>query len=238
MFIDTHHMRDASVTDPPRARRAASSSAVRTDRAPRPLRGVIAMPEDAALVLVDFRQAFERGARGEWSVSTGARNGREVVATAARLLAEWRATGRPVVHVEHAPRFAMSQQRTDASGARIDPVLQPLPEEPVYRKRHGSAFVETTLARDLMQRRVRTIVLTGFTTDQAVSSTARSASDLGFTTIVVSDATAAFDREAPDGTRFPAVMIHQTALASLHAEIAIVLPSELVLEGVARAAIA
>lgn len=237
MFFDTHHMLDTSVNDAPRTRRAPSGApgGSRPDRAPLAPRGVIAIPEDAALVLVGMQRALERP-RGVAIDASVSRNNPDAEVAAARLLAEWRATGRPVIHVRHVAPSVTSPLRAGAPTAEFSTLVQPRDPEPVYQKRHGSAFVETTLARDLASRRVRTLVLAGLTIDQSVSSTARSASDLGFTTLVVSDATAAFDRESPDGSRFPAALIHQTALASLHAEIAIVLSSALVLEGVARAA--
>ena len=46
--------------------------------------------------------------------------------------------------------------------------------------------------------------------------------NLGFKCYVVSDATATFDRVGPDGTKYGADEIHNTALASIHGEFATV----------------
>ena len=42
----------------------------------------------------------------------------------------------------------------------------------------------------------------------------------GLAVTVVADATATYEREGPDGTRYPADLLHRTALASLHGEFA------------------
>jgi nicotinamidase-related amidase len=56
------------------------------------------------------------------------------------------------------------------------------------------------------------------------------AANLGFQAFIVSDATATFDRVAPDGRRWSADDIHSSALASLHGEFATALTTEQVLE--------
>jgi nicotinamidase-related amidase len=63
-----------------------------------------------------------------------------------------------------------------------------------------------------------------------VSSTARAACDLGFKTVVLRDACAAFELDDLDGERLPAQALHQTALAELHGEYAMVLPTEAILQ--------
>jgi nicotinamidase-related amidase len=46
------------------------------------------------------------------------------------------------------------------------------------------------------------------------------AANLGFECLVVSDATATFERQGPDGRHWPAQEMHDSALASLHDEFA------------------
>jgi nicotinamidase-related amidase len=55
------------------------------------------------------------------------------------------------------------------------------------------------------------------------------AGNLGFTTYVVSDATAAFARAALDGSRRPAEAVHAGALSDLHGEFATVVNTDEVL---------
>jgi nicotinamidase-related amidase len=57
------------------------------------------------------------------------------------------------------------------------------------------------------------------------------AGNLGFTTYVVSDATAAFARPALDGTLRPADAVHSAALSDLHQEFVTVADTAEVLQG-------
>ena len=60
----------------------------------------------------------------------------------------------------------------------------------------------------------------GVKTDHCVSTTARTAANLGFETVVVTDATATFDREGPSDVELSARESHDAALAHLHEEFA------------------
>jgi biuret amidohydrolase len=71
--------------------------------------------------------------------------------------------------------------------------LRPLEEEIVIDKPGYSAFPHTTLQQVLTQRGIETLILTGVTTEVCVSSTLRSAVDLGYRCITVSDACASGD---------------------------------------------
>lgn len=236
MFANMHHTLDTGVTGlSPTHRRIAAASTVGATQGAWPPRGVIAIPDDAALVLIDIEPAFGR-ARSDCRGDASPRNNPDAEIVAARLLAEWRTTRRPVIHVRNAGARAPFRDRGGAARVKDGVPGHVCEGEPVYHKRRGSAFSDTTLARDLTARHIRTLVVVGLATDAAIAATVRAASDLAFTTLVVSDATATFDREGPDGACFPAELVHQTTLASLHAEVAIILSSALVLEGLVRAA--
>ena len=77
----------------------------------------------------------------------------------------------------------------------IDDVA-PRPDEPVVRGQAANGFDRTELDTFLRLAGVDNLVLGGIATDVAVESTVRGASDLGYRTIVVSDACIADSDEA------------------------------------------
>ncbi len=85
--------------------------------------------------------------------------------------------------------------------------LRPRPGEIVIDKPAYSGFSHTTLHQTLTKRSIETLIITGVTTEVCVSSTLRSAVDLGYRCITVSDACASGD---PD--------LHEAALAMIGVE--------------------
>ncbi len=85
--------------------------------------------------------------------------------------------------------------------------LRPLEKEIVIDKPGYSAFSHTTLQQVLTKRGIETLIITGVTTEVCVSSTLRTAVDLGYRCITVSDACASGD---------PA--LHEAALAMIGVE--------------------
>jgi nicotinamidase-related amidase len=70
------------------------------------------------------------------------------------------------------------------------------PDEPVVRGQAANGFDRTVLDTIFRLAGVDTLVLVGIATDVAIESTARAASDLGYRTIVVSDACTADSDES------------------------------------------
>ncbi len=85
--------------------------------------------------------------------------------------------------------------------------LRPLEKEIVIDKPGYSAFAHTMLQQVLTKRGIETLIITGVTTEVCVSSTLRTAVDLGYRCITVSDACASGD---------PA--LHKAALAMIGVE--------------------
>lgn len=183
------------------------------------------LPKSAALLVVDVQEGLAHPGTGE-------RNNPQAESNIARLLAAWRSSGRPVRHVVHDSTEPNSLLRPGLAGNAIQAVAAPAPAEPVYRKNVNSAFIGTSLEKDLRQDGIDTLVIVGLTTNHCVSTTVRMAGNLGFTTYVVSDATAAFNRKALDGSIRPAEQVHSGALSDLHDEFASVLETAEVLKRV------
>jgi nicotinamidase-related amidase len=166
-----------------------------------------------ALVVVDVQRGFDDPAWGE-------RNNPEAEARIGVLLDAWRDRGRPIVHLFHDSTEPDSPLQPDRSGNAFKSVAEPQAGEPVIRKRTNSGFVDTDLEDRLREGDVGRIVLCGLTTDHCVSTTARTAANLGFEVVVVRDATATFDREGPGDVRLSARESHDAALCRLHGEFA------------------
>ena len=171
------------------------------------------LPAGAALLVVDVQQGLD-------DPRLGARNNPDAERRVAELLAAWRAAAWPVVHVQHLSRMPFSPLRPELPGCAIKPEARPQDGEPLFQKHVNAAFVDTGLEGHLRDREVEAVVVVGLATDHCVSSTVRMASDLGFDVTLVADATAAYDREGPDGTRYDASLVHAVTLASLHGEFA------------------
>jgi nicotinamidase-related amidase len=165
----------------------------------------------AALLLIDVQQGLD-------DPRLGARNNPDAEQRIADLLAAWRATGRPVIHVQHSSLEPHSTLREDAPGHAFKVEALPMAGEPVFHKHVNSAFIGTDLEAHLRAHDIEMLVVVGITTDHCVSSTARMAGNLGFTVTVVEDATATFERRGPDGAHYSADLMHRVALASLHGE--------------------
>jgi nicotinamidase-related amidase len=69
----------------------------------------------------------------------------------------------------------------------IDEALRPLPGEVILNKLSAGAFATTGLEQRLRHQAVRSVVVTGVSSDVCVATTAREAADRGFETVLVSD---------------------------------------------------
>jgi nicotinamidase-related amidase len=182
----------------------------------------------AALLVIDVQKGLD-GPR------LGARNNPEAEQHIADLLAAWRATGRPVIHVQHMSLEPQSPLREGLPGNAIKAEAMPIAGEPLFRKNVNSAFIGTDLEEHLRANGIESLVMVGLTTDHCISSTARMAGNLGFNVTVVEDATATHERRGADGTRYSADLMHGAALASLHGEFATVRSANDILSAVGTA---
>jgi len=185
----------------------------------------VSLSSRAALLLVDVQQGFEDP---RW----GARNNPDAEQRIADLLAAWRSSGRPVIHVQHLSLEPQSPLREDRPGHAFKIQAQPMADEAVFRKHVNSAFIGTELEAHLRANGIDALVVVGITTDHCVSTTARMAANLGFTVTVVDDATATFERRGHDGTLYDADLMHRVELASLNGEFATVRSAQEIIAGV------
>lgn len=175
------------------------------------------------LIVIDVQKGFDDPV---W----GTRNNPQAEDNISFLLKLWRKTDRPIIHVHHCSLEKDSPLREDHPGNQVKEIATPLSNEMIFKKYVNSAFIGTQLENYLNENDFKTLVIVGLTTDHCVSTTTRMAANLGFKVILISDATATFDRRGADGTHYSADQIHAIHLASLNEEFCEVFPTQAVLE--------
>jgi len=175
-----------------------------------------------ALLLIDIQKAFEDIAY--WG---GQRNNPDAEENASELLFMWRQQQLPIFHIRHCSANPKSLLHASNPGNAFNELVEPLPGEPVIEKSVNSAFIGTDLQDRLNKAGIDRLVIVGLTTDHCVSTTTRMAGNLGFTTYLVHDATATFNKIGHDGREYPAELIHATAIASLKDEFATIVSTDM-----------
>ena len=175
-----------------------------------------------ALIPIDVQRGFDYP---PW----GRRNNPSMEQNGQRLLAAWREHGLPLIHVRHDSVQDGSPLHPSHPGNAFREGFEPMDGEAVVGKSVNAAFIGTDLDLRLRRLGVDTVVLFGISTDMCVSTTARVASNLGYRTIVVGDATCCFDLIDADGSVIPAEAISRAHLATLRAEFAEVIDSDALL---------
>lgn len=168
--------------------------------APGPLAG-------ATVVTIDAQVEYTAGALELDGIETA-------LANIGSIHERARAEGCRLIHVAHvgAPGGAFDP----AAGGRIVDAVSPADGEPVVTKGLPNAFAGTDLLDLLRAEPSGPLVICGFMTHMCVSATARAATDLGFDSTVVSDATATRSLpSATGGEAVPAGAVHEAALAAL-----------------------
>jgi len=148
----------------------------------------------AALVVIDL----QKGITGMPTVHPAS----DIIGRAAQLARAFRERALPVVLVNVAggapgrtdagpPKFARA-----ADWAELVPELEQQPSDHLVTKKTWGAFLGTDLDAYLRQQKVTQIVLAGIATSIGVESTARSAYDLGYNVVLITDAMTDRDADA------------------------------------------
>ena len=176
-----------------------------------------------ALLVIDVQKAIDDPSWGS------DRNNPDAEKNIRTLLEHWRARRWPVFHVRHLSREPRSTYRPGQPGAEFKDEVLPRDGERVIDKHTNSAFIGTGLERELRDRGITEVVITGVITNNSVEATARMAGNLGFATTVVSDATATFGRYDFAGRWRASDEVHAMSLANLSGEYATVIDTARVL---------
>lgn len=178
----------------------------------------------AALVVIDAQEGIKEEAH--WG---GNRNNPDAEVNIAALLERWRNLRLPIIIVQHCSVSPTSPFRPELPGNKLMNFVNRQAHERLVQKSTASAFVKTDLEQYLKSEKISSIIITGFVTNNSIEAAARAAGDLGFATIVVSDATACFDKVAMNGTKYTSDVVHQLSLANLKDEYAEIRTTEEIL---------
>jgi nicotinamidase-related amidase len=139
-----------------------------------------------ALIVVDVQESF-RQRPAQWATT----NNPKIAEPVNRLVALARSRGDLVVWVLHTePGTGTVFDPANGHVALFAELDQPLDGEPILYKTSHNAFTTTNLQQLLTERGVRELVLCGIRTEQCVETTTRVGSDLGYSAIFVTEATA------------------------------------------------
>ena len=176
-----------------------------------------------ALMLIDIQKGFDDVAY--WG---GQRNNPDAENKAVELLKIWRDNHLPLFHIKHCSTIPTSLLNETHEGNAFKEIVMPIDGEPIVKKNVNSAFIGTDLKEQLDNAGISKLVIVGLTTDHCISTSTRMAGNLGYETFLVSDATATFNKTGVDGQNFSAELIHETALASLNNEFAMIVTSDFI----------
>jgi nicotinamidase-related amidase len=173
--------------------------------------------QNVPLIVIDVQKFF-------LDPSWGNRNNPDAEQNMEVLIERWRETNRPVIFIQHV------SENTKKLGLDFLDQLQPLENEVILQKSVNSAFIGTDLENRLRELNAPNVVIVGLTTNHCVETTTRMAGNMGFSPMLVTDATATFDRIGPDGELYPAEMIHNMTMVNLNEEFATIVTTRDVLE--------
>jgi len=174
------------------------------------LAGIAATQPDfqqSILILVDYQQEY---CQGPLTLD----GHQQAIAAAQTLLAQARQQNCPVIHVAHAGNAGGPFDRQAERGQFVAD-LTPQDGEKIIEKRQVSAFVGTDLLDHLHSLQRSSIIIAGFMTHNCVSSTARTARDLGWQVYVQANACATRDLPDPRGGIITAAELQRASLLAL-----------------------
>jgi len=162
-----------------------------------------------ALIIVDIQNEYFPG--GALPLSGSLPAGQR----ASEVLAHFRNTKQPIVHIQHVEQDPNSSFFVAGSvGVDIHELVRPLDGETHFVKHTPNSFVGTPLLQHLRDLNVGELVVVGMMTHMCIDSTVRAAFDLDFSVELVGEACATY-QQSYNETTLPAEVIQATFLAAL-----------------------
>ena len=164
-----------------------------------------------ALFVIDVQESFRQ--RPIWAAISNP----DIVERIDPLVETARANGDLVVWVRHAEPGTGNVFDPASGYVEYLPGLKPLAGEPELIKTAHNVFTTTNAQQLLTQHGVGEVAVTGIRTEQCCETTARVASDLGYRTVFVTDATATNPiehRDAPAGRSLEEILADPRTLGT------------------------
>jgi nicotinamidase-related amidase len=159
----------------------------------------------------------------------GRRNNPSCEDNVVRLIDAWRDKGWPVVFVKHNSLTPGSPLEKGSEGNELKNMITGEPDLLVEKQVHSAFYGDPDLGAWLDSYGIRRVAIAGIQTNMCCETTARMASDLGYSLQFVEDATHTFDLEDESGTVFAAEDIARYAALTIAADFGrIVTTSQLV----------
>ncbi|AOW14044.1 hydrolase [Hydrogenophaga crassostreae] len=140
--------------------------------------------------------------------------------------------GMPIVRILHVDGPNETGNPFATASGHVRPIdgLADFQATATFQKSRHSALVGTGLDVWLTRQGIRRLIVSGIRTEQCCETTARHASDLGWTVDYVVDATLTFDMQQPDGKTLSAHDIKMRTATVLQDRFARICPVEQALE--------
>lgn len=167
-----------------------------------------------ALIVVDVQRGLED------EQHYGKRNNPGCEMHIGMLLDAWRGQGWPVVFVQHDSTEEDSPLRPGSWGHHLKPVASGESDLHVHKSVHSAFYGEPDLHAWLREHGITGVAICGIQTNVCCETTARQASDLGYETLFVLDATHTFDLRLNDGSVITGDELARTTAAILNGEFA------------------
>lgn len=139
----------------------------------------------------------------------------ETLETAKKLKRLFEERHVPVYYIQHIAPFFAPFFAAHTKGADIHEALMPCDPDTIIIKHTPNSFHNTRLQDVLKAAGIKKLVICGMMTHMCVDTTIRCAKDLGYRTILISDACTTSDLHWND-TCIPATMVQAVYLSSLH----------------------
>ena len=165
---------------------------------------------NTALIIIDIQNDYFPGGKMELV------NMDNAAANASKLLQKFRSKKLPVFHVQHiSTRENANFFIPGTKGVEMSDHVTPIPDETIITKHYPNSFRETNFHQQLQENEIKKLFICGAMSHMCIDTTTRAAFDLGYQSVVISDACATKNLSF-QGITIPAIQVHAAYMASLH----------------------